>query len=152
MPTRVWWGVTNPFKANSDSRFVPLQTRLCCISQCYFSSRTDCREWIPALIDPLLPLCNLVRMEFGTKAGSKRCLLTKQKGALRPASGTVLKRCEAPHNKMQLCWKNASPCCAEAAGLAAETVPSLFAAGNYSPGDNRIPGMAPDVRFLWWVA
>lgn len=75
------------------------------------------------MIHALLPLGNLVWMEelsLGPKLALNVVFLTKQIGALRPASGTVLKQCKAPRNMIQLCWKNASPRCAEAVGLAAK--------------------------------
>ena len=87
-------------------------------------------------------------MSLGPKLALNVVFLMKEIGALRPASGTVFKQCEAPRNMIQLCWKNASPCCAEAAGLAAEPAPSLLTGGKDGPSANRIPGMAPEVRFL----
>jgi len=85
---------------------------------------------------------------LGLKLALNVVFLMKQAGALRPASGTVLKQCETPHNMIQLCWKNASPCCVEAEGLAAEPAPSSLSGGNDGPSASRIPGMAPEVRFL----
>lgn len=74
--------------------------------------------------------------------------LKKQRRVFRPANGTVLKQSKATHNMIQLCWKNVSPCCAEAVGLAAEPIPSLITGGDGSPSVNRIPRTAPEVRFL----
>lgn len=87
-------------------------------------------------------------VSLGLKLALIVVFLTEQIGALRPASGTVLKQCEAPCNMIQLCWKNASPRCAEAAGLAAKPAPSPLTGGDDGPRANRIPRTAPEVGFL----
>lgn len=101
-----------------------------------------------ATASPVQLSVNGETVSLGPKLALNAVFLVKQIGALRPASGTVLKQCEAPRNAIQLCWKNASPRCAEAAGLAAKPAPSPLAGGDDGPSVNRIPATAPEVGFL----
>lgn len=156
MPTRVWWGVTNPFKAQKFQVCLPADQAMLYFTvflqpQSWLQGLDSCSNTPPASPLPLSADGGTVSLKLALNA------VLWQSSQELSSLPVALSSHHAKHqesNTIQLCRRNVSPCCAERrlqVWLWSLLLPPSQGSDNGLRA-NRIPGMTPEVRFLQWVA